>query len=251
MRTAGEKVAKIHNLLRNFIKPGISTQDIDDFCRIKMEEMKCISGAKGYEGFPKNICTSINNVICHGIPNEKDILKLGDIISVDIAMSFNGYFGDSCFTYPVGEIQQSRKNLIMVGYQSMWETIGKIRNGVSIFDLGKSMREVAMRYGYSTTEEFCGHGIGTKMHESPLIPFFGEKSHKKILKTGEIITIEPMVTKRPEAIICQKDGWTATTVDGSDAVQFEHTVLVLENGYEVLTFNDFDKEMNQLKTNVV
>ena len=246
MKKAGKKVADLHDLLRNFIKPGISTQDIDEFCRLKMIEMNCISGAKGYQGFPKHVCTSINNVICHGVPNEREILKNGDMISVDIAMSFEGYFGDSCVNYLIGEVSEEKKHLSQVGYEAMWNAISIIKNGISTLELGRMMRKTAEKYGFSTTEDFCGHGIGQKMHDSPLVPFYPEPMYNKKLKTGDFITIEPMVTKYSEAHI-KEDGWTALTRAGEDAVQFEHTILILENGYEVMTFNGLDEEMGKIK----
>jgi methionyl aminopeptidase len=246
MREAGKKVADIHNILNNFIKPGISTEDIDIFCVKHMKQLGCISGALNYHGFPKSVCISINNTVCHGICSKNEIIKDGDIVSVDIAMSYNGFFGDSCFTYIVQSTTNLRKSIVNAAYESMWNAISYIKPGICIRELGKIMENTAKKYKFNTVRDFCGHGIGSKMHMEPQVPFYNDIYANYILQTGDCITIEPMVVEKSYKLKILSDGWTAVTADGGDSAQFEHTIIVTKNGYEVTTFNDFDRKNQKI-----
>jgi len=256
MKIAGEKVSQLHNkLIEIFSKNenlflNQSSLFLHDFIENHMQELSLISGSKNYKGFPQSLCISINNKVCHGIASSKEIIKNGDIISVDIAASFNGFFGDTCVTYGMGSIKFPDQKLITAAYESMWNAIYLIKNNVKISDLGKKMEEVAKDFRLYTVREFCGHGIGEKMHDSPDVPFYYDEDTKGILKTGDFITIEPMVKSTPKGLKIADDKWTAMTRDGSRSAQFEHTIAVLEDGFFVTTFNDFDRLNQKLQTNI-
>ena len=237
MRFSGQNVASILESLNNFIKPGITTEDINEFCRIKISELNGVSGAFGYFGFPKHVCTSVNNVVCHGIPSKTEVLKIGDIISVDIAAKFNDYFGDSCFTYEVGEISNQAKKVKNTAYESMWNAIMEIKPGANIRTLGQTMEKTAKKQGFSTVKYFCGHGIGKNMHQDPQVPFYDDPYCDFILESGQFITIEPMINENGHAISILKDEWTAVTKDKGLSAQFEHTIAVIDGGFEVMTYN--------------
>ncbi len=236
-------VARILDELEDFIKPNITTEDIDSFCEKKMRENGAIPACKGYKGYPKSTCTSVNSQVCHTIPTKNCVLKDGDIISVDITAILDGWFGDSCRTYHVGTKKYER--LVNTAYDSMWNAIGIIKAGVRTGDLGYEMEKTAQLMGYSTVLDFAGHGIGRVFHDDPMIPFSGKKGKGKALKAGECITIEPMVNEGSPHIKILDDGWTAITLDGKMSAQFEHTVRVLQDGYEVLTYSKFDKNRNK------
>ena len=239
MRESARLLCQLFDALQPMIVAGTTTQELDDFCQKKMLEMELISGALGYHGFPKSICTSINSVVCHGIPDNQQ-LKNGDIISIDIAVSHRGYFADSCRTYAIGEVLPKYQNLIKITRETMWSAIEIIKSGIPIGTLSAAMQKCAERFSCNVIRDFCGHGIGRKMHEEPSIPFFGQVNRGEVLKSGMFITIEPMVTLGKPNITILDDQWTAIMSDGQYAAQFEHTVAVLDHGYEVLTFNAED-----------
>jgi methionyl aminopeptidase len=246
MKKSSHILSQIFLQLRDFIKPNISTEDIDEFCAKKIQEFNCISGALGYHGFPKNVCVSKNNVICHGISSKEDILKEGDIVSVDIALKHEDYYGDSCFTFNVGHISLKKELLIKATYETMWQAIKIIKPGITTGDLGFKMQSTAKKYGYNVIREFCGHGIGKQMHQDPYIPFYGYPNTGTTLEEGMCITIEPMVVEKSSKMRILEDNWTAITCDGGMAAQFEHTIHITNNGYEVLSYNFYD-ELNAQK----
>lgn len=245
MKRSSQLVASILNDLSSFIKAGITAEDIDNYCEEKMKNNNAISGAKGYKGFPKSVCVSVNNKVCHGVPTKHEILKEGDLVSVDCCLKLDGHFGDSCRTYIIGKYKNVRdKILLNTCYESMWNAIFAVRDGTSIDFLGKRMDNTAKKLGFQTVKEFAGHGIGRKLHEDPQIPFFPSGSNQSI-KEGMFITIEPMLTSGSSKISILSDGWTAVTCDGSKSAQFEHTIFVKKNGCEILSYNDFDKIMGK------
>ena len=248
MEKAGSITSIILEEIKEIIKPGISTQDIDNFCQERLLFYNAISGSLGYNGFPKYLCTSVNNIVCHGVPNSETILHNGDIISVDLVLQHDGYFGDSCITYAVGEITYNLSRLINVCYQAMWDTIELIRPGLHIGDLGYSMMSIAKSNGYDVIRDFCGHTIDNIMHKEPNIPFLGYQGQGPKLKTDMFITIEPMLVTKSPSIRILSDGWSAKTRDNGYASQFEHTVHVTQTGYNVLTYNYLDTLNNKPKT---
>lgn len=231
-------VSNIIDELREFIKPGISELEIDYFCRDRMVFYNCQSAALGYKGFPAHVCVSTNNVICHGIPTNR-ILQDGDIVSVDVAIKKDGFFGDTCSTYLVGNVSKARQKVMDVAFESMWETINHIKQGVTTGTLGFIMQKTAAKHGMDTVREFAGHGVGRNFHEDPSIPFYGQPYQGCPLRAGQHITIEPMIVHKNQKLIILEDGWTA--LGEKDSAQFEHTILVTKTGYEVLTFNSLDK----------
>lgn len=247
MKIAGKKVSDIHNKLGAFIVEGISTEILHDYCKNIMLENNLKSGSLNYHGFPKYLCISVNDKVCHGISSDKEILRNGDLVSVDIAASYDNYFGDTCVTYIVGSTKYEK--LFYTGYESMWNAIYNIKEGICVTELGRIMEKTATNNGFQTVYDFCGHGIGVNMHESPQVPFYYDPYYKHILKAGDCITIEPMVVEKSNKLRILSDKWTAVTKDNGMSVQFEHTVYVHKNGYEVLTYNEYDLKNNKTKSN--
>ncbi len=245
MKTVSNLAAHIIDLLHDFIKPGLSTEDINRYCHHKILELDSVPACLGYKGFPKAVCVSYNHIICHGISSEKCILNEGDIVSVDLVVQKNGYHGDTCFTYQVGNINRKNQYLIDAAYKSMWNAISIIKAGIFIGDLGYIMEHTAQQMNFNVVKDFCGHGIGKEMHTTPNIPFYGNKNTGEKLQSGQFITIEPMLTIGKSKNKILNDGWTAVTTSGENSAQFEHTIMVLENGFEVMTYNSFDKKNNK------
>lgn len=248
MSEASKLVATILDKLHDFIRPQLSTEDLDAYCGQLITESGGRSGAKGYKGFPKNVCISVNDKVCHGVASPHEILKNGDIVSVDIVINYNGFFGDSCFTYAVGTINPIKQKIIDAAYESMWNAISCIQEGLQVNLLGRKMEETALQRGFKTVRDFCGHGIGRVMHQNPSVPFFFDREANDLLVAGEFITIEPMVVEKSYKLCLADDGWTAFTEDGGQSAQFEHTVEVLKNGYNVVSFNNFDKNQKKNQT---
>ena len=224
--------------LSKFVKPGISTEELNTLGHKYIIEHKAIPAPLNYGGFPKSICTSINNVVCHGIPSPKEILKEGDIINLDITTILNGYYGDTSATYPVGKISPLATDLIKTTKTALDMSIRSLKAGKSLNNcVGKIIQPYAESKGYSVVRELGGHGVGIKFHEDPFVFHFDTKKDKVILKAGMIFTIEPMINSSSnlQVFIDRKDNWTVRTVDGSLSAQFEHTILITNNGYEILT----------------
>lgn len=249
MRAAGKLAAQILENLQPYIKPGISVEDINDLCANWMLNAGATSAALGYKGFSKQVCVSINKVVCHGAINQ--IVQLGDIVSVDVVLKLNGYHGDSCYSYSCGKLSDKHLLLVRSAYEAMWSAIQMVRAGVEVGDLGFQMQSYARKYGLNVLRDFTGHGIGEIMHMMPNIPFFGKPGTGAKLQAGSFITIEPMLCEGKPDIKILEDNWTAVMRDGGYAAQFEHTLAVHENGYEVLTFNKFDAANKKPKTNLI
>jgi methionyl aminopeptidase len=219
-----------------FIRPGISTEEIDREIEAYIRKFGGIPAPLGYHGYPKSSCTSINEVICHGIPKKDDILKEGDIIKVDVSTIVNGYFGDTCRTFPVGKISDQAQMLLSATRDCLDIGISQVRPNNEFGMIGRAISAYARLRGYGVVYEFTGHGTGLKFHEEPVIAHDDSKYDSRKMEAGMIFTIEPMINLGiAKAIIDESDRWTARTADGSLSAQFEHTVLVTDCGVEVLT----------------
>ena len=234
MRKAGEIVALAHQAVAEVIRPGITTGELDRIVEKVIRDHQATPSFKGYNGFPAAICASVNEVLVHGFPS-KYTLKEGDIISVDIGACYKGYHGDSAWTYAVGEVSEEAKHLMEVTKQSLYEGLKMVKAGVHLSDISNTIGEYVYSYGYSVPYEYTGHGIGANLHEDPAIPNYGPKGKGPILKAGMTLAIEPMVHRGKPFTKVLDDDWTVVTKDGSLAAHYEHTVLVTEEGYEILT----------------
>ena len=234
MRKAGEIVALAHQAVAEVIRPGITTGELDRIVEKVIRDHQATPSFKGYNGFPAAICASVNEVLVHGFPS-KYALREGDIISVDIGACYKGYHGDSAWTYAVGEVSGEAKHLMDVTKQSLYEGLKMVKAGVHLSDISNTIGEYVYSYGYSVPYEYTGHGIGANLHEDPAIPNYGPKGKGPILKAGMTLAIEPMVHRGKPFTKVLDDDWTVVTKDGSLAAHYEHTVLVTEEGYEILT----------------
>ncbi len=242
MRIAGRLAAELLDYLAPFVKPGITTNELDRLAEIHTTQVLGAISAPlnyapgGHEPYPKSICTSINQQVCHGIPNDKP-LKKGDIINVDVTVIKNGWHGDSSRMFMVGEVSVAARRLCKLTYEAMWKGIGKVREGAYLGDIGHAIQSYAESQGLSVVREYCGHGIGQKFHEDPQVLHYGKPGTLDQLKAGMTITIEPMLNIGRKEIKELGDGWTIVTKDRSLSAQWEHTVLVTPTGYEVLTLS--------------
>jgi len=237
MRKAGELAARLLKYIEPFVKEGVSTLYLNDLCEAFTKKQGAISAPLNYNGFPKSICTSLNNVVCHGIPSEKEILKDGDIVNVDVTIKLDGYYGDTSKTYLIGNVNEEVKYLVRRTENAMYRGISAVKPGKYLYEVGKSIEKYIDKFGYSIVRDFVGHGIGKSFHEDPQV-FHHYTSRNKIrLQEGMTFTIEPMINmgKSYEVEVSSEDGWTVTTKDGSMSSQFEHTVLVTSKGVDILT----------------
>ena len=242
MRIAGKLASEVLDYISPFVKPGISTEELYLLCHnFMVNEQNTIPAPlnyapPGHTPYPKSICTSVNNQICHGIPGDRT-LKKGDIINIDITVIKDGYHGDTSRMFYVGEPSILAKRLCEITYQSMWKGIQQVKPGATLGDIGASIQEFAENNGFSVVREFCGHGIGRVFHEDPQILHYGKKGEGMRLKEGMTFTIEPMINAGKKEIRMLSDGWTVVTKDRSLSAQWEHTILVTNQGYEVLTLS--------------
>lgn len=240
MRVAGRLAAEVLDFIAPHLKPGMTTDEIDRLCHDYMvNEQHTIPAPlnyspPGYTPYPKSICTSVNHVVCHGVPGEKK-LKNGDIINIDITVIKDGFHGDSSRMFCIGQPSIQARRLIDVTYECMWRGIGAVRAGRTLGDIGHAIQSHAERHGFSVVREFCGHGIGQKFHEEPQVLHYGNPGMGLRLEAGMIFTVEPMINAGKADIRQLADGWTIVTKDHSLSAQWEHTVLVTAEGYEVLT----------------
>jgi methionyl aminopeptidase len=234
MRQAGRIVALTREELKKHIKPGITTKELDNIADEFIKSQNSISSFKGYNGFPGSICISVNEELVHGIPGSK-ILRDGDIVSLDIGAYYNGYHGDSAWTFPVGTISPEAKKLLTVTEQSLYEGLQFAKPGNRLLDISHAIQMHAENNGFSIVEEFVGHGIGQKLHEDPPIPNYGQPHMGPILKTGMTLAIEPMINQGKRFVKILSDNWTVITADKKLCAHFEHTIVITDNGYEILT----------------
>lgn len=235
MRKAGMLVSEMHKFIKPFIKEGISTLELDKLCEEFILNHDAVPSCKGYEGFPCTLCTSVNEVVVHGIPNKNKILKNGDIITIDVVIGYKGYQGDAAWTYAVGEIDDDKKYLMEHTEKSLYEGLKMVKPGNRIGDISYAVQQYADSHNLGIVRELCGHGIGRDMHEEPEVPNYGIPNTGARLKPGMVICIEPMLTFGKRDIWLLDDEWTVVTQDSKPAAHYEHTVLVTEDGYEILT----------------
>ena len=233
-RIAGSIAAGALDEVAKIIKPGISTKDIDKVCYEFINDHKAYSAPLFYRGFPKSCCTSTNHVVCHGIPSDK-ILKEGDIVNVDVTAYKEGWHGDTSRMFNIGEISIKAKKLIETTYDSMMKAIKIVKEGIQLGDIGSTIQNHVEANGFSVVQDFCGHGIGRTFHKEPNILHYGKKGTGEKVKAGMIFTIEPMINIGNYQTKTLKDGWTAVTKDKSLSAQFEHTIGVTKEGYEIFT----------------
>ncbi|MCP4354802.1 MAG: type I methionyl aminopeptidase [Proteobacteria bacterium] len=237
MKVACVATAKLLDYLTDFVKVGVSTLELNDLAHEWMTSRGYKPATLNYHGFPKSICISINEVVCHGIPSEKDILKNGDIVNIDVTVIVDGWFGDHSRMFYVGNVSAEDKELIDVAYNSMMVGIEQVKSGAYISDIGKAIFDYASSLGYGVVKNYCGHGIGTAFHEQPQVLNFDpqDPNQECRLRTGMTFTVEPMINAGTADNITLSDDWTVVTNDGKKSAQFEHTIVVTEDGYEILT----------------
>lgn len=236
MRVAGRLAAEVLELIEPHVVAGVTTEELDRICHNHIVNVQgCIPAPLNYHGFPKSICTSINHVVCHGIPTDKKKLKKGDIINIDVTVIKDGYHGDSSRMYFVGEPSILARRLCRVTYEALMIGIEMVKPGVRLGDIGHAIQQHAEKERFSIVREFCGHGIGADFHEPPHVLHYGQPNTKEVLAPGMVFTIEPMLNagKAPTKVL--SDGWTAVTRDKSLSAQYEHTLAVTEDGFEIFT----------------
>ena len=236
MRKAGKLAAEVLDYITPFVKPGVTTETLDKKCYDFILKNKAIPAPLNYKGFPKSICTSINHVICHGIPGEKILLN-GDILNIDITVILDGWHGDTSRMFWVGKPSIKAIKLIETTFEAMWRGIEEVKPGATLGDIGFAIQNFAEKKGYSVVRDFCGHGIGRVFHDSPSVLHYGKKNEGIQLKEGMFFTIEPMINVGKYDVKILSDGWTAVTRDKSLSAQFEHTICVTSSGYEVFTLS--------------
>ena len=234
LREAGRLTYLTHKEVEKYIKPGITTKELDKIAEKFILSKGCTPSFKNYNGFPASICTSVNDEVVHGIPSNRK-LKEGDIISVDIGVCYKGYHGDSAWTYPVGDISKDKEYLLEHTEKSLFMGLAEIKPGNKIGDISYAIESYATEYGLGVVKELVGHGVGTSVHEDPDVPNFGEKGTGPRLKKGMVIAVEPMLNLGSPNIVMLDDDWTIETEDYSPSAHFEHTVVVTDDGYEILT----------------
>lgn len=238
MAKAGEILCKTHLALARILKPGLSTLQVNDFAEKFMEYKGSTPEQKGYSGFPYALCTSLNDVICHGFPSADDILKEGDILSIDNVVNYKGYLADSCWSYAIGQLSEENQKLMDVTKESMYRGIEQAIDGKRLGDIGNAIQSYVEENGFSVVRDFVGHGIGKEMHEDPQVLHYGKPNRGKRLIENMVITIEPMVNVGGYEMRLEDNGWVARTKDGSVSCQFEHTLVVKKDKAMILTNQD-------------
>ena len=236
MRIAGKLAAEVLEMITPLVVPGVSTEELDRICHdYIVDNQQSIPANVGYNGFKKTICSSVNQVICHGIPSEKKILKDGDILNIDVTVIRNGWHGDTSKMFLVGKTQPHNERLVRVTQECLYKAIEVVKPGAYLGDIGAVIQEHAQKNHYSVVEDYCGHGIGQVYHEDPQVLHYGKKGAGLRLEEGLTFTIEPMINQGTKYTKVLRDGWTVETEDGRNSAQWEHTLAVTSNGVEVLT----------------
>ncbi len=234
MREAGLIVGDTHKHLIPYLKPGITTKEIDNLARKYILSRGATPSCYHYNGYPGNICISINEEVVHGIASNRK-LKEGDIVTLDICACYKGYHGDSAWTYPVGKISKEKEYVLEYTEKSLYEGLSVIKAGVHVGDIGEAVQNYAEAHNLGVVKELCGHGVGNHLHEDPDVPNFGKKNTGPMLKEGMVIAVEPMLNLGTADVYLLDDDWTVVTADNKPSAHFEHTVLITKNGYEILT----------------
>ncbi len=235
MREAGRILDLTRQLLEKHIKPGVSTLQLDALAEEHIRSLGAIPSFKGYHGFPGSICTSINEVVVHGIPSMKHILKEGDIITLDFGVNYKGYHADSATSYPVGQVSPEIKQLLEVTEKSLYIGLEQAKPGNYISDISYAIESFVKPFGYGIVEEFTGHGIGRDLHEEPYVPNFGKPKQGPVMKPGMTFCVEPMINLGTKRVKILSDNWTTVTSDRKPSAHFEHMIVITETGYEILT----------------
>jgi methionyl aminopeptidase len=235
MRISGAILRQVHNAIAPHVVPGASTMDLERIAVERIAALGAIAAFKGYHGFPAALCTSINQEVVHGMPNEKRILKEGDILSIDCGCIVDGFYSDAAVTYPVGQVNHATKKLLSVTAASLEAAIEQCQVGGRLGDISAAVQDLCEAQGLGVVREFVGHGIGRAMHEDPQVPNYGQAGKGPRLKAGMVLAIEPMINLGKPEVRVLADGWTAVTVDGSYSAHFEHTVAITKDGPLVLT----------------
>jgi methionyl aminopeptidase len=236
MRVAGRLAAEVLELIGQYVVPGVSTEELDKICHDHIVDVQqAIPACLGYRGFPKSVCTSVNQVVCHGIPSEKKVLKNGDIINIDVTVIKDGWYGDTSKMYTVGDVAPHAQRLIDISQECLYKAIDMVRPGIRLGDIGHVIQTHAEANYYSVVRDYCGHGIGMEFHEEPQVLHYGKPDTGLILEEGMTFTIEPMVNAGKYSTKMKSDGWTVETRDGRLSSQWEHTMVVTSTGVEVLT----------------
>ena len=236
MRDAGRLAAEVLQIVAPFVKPGVTTEELDRICHDHIVKVQgAIPANVGYRGFPKTVCTSVNNVICHGIPSETKVLKDGDIVNIDVTVIKDGWHGDTSRMYHVGTPSVMAKRLVDVTREAMFAGIRVVRPGATLRDIGRAIQAVADRERFSVVQEYCGHGIGKVYHDDPQVLHYDFRGPDTVLKEGMTFTIEPMINEGSRHTRVLPDGWTVVTKDRKLSAQWEHTVAVTADGVEILT----------------
>ena len=234
MRVAGEIVGDTHKYLQPFLKPGITTKKLDSLARDYIIKRGATPSCYHYEGYPANICISINEEVVHGIASDRK-LKDGDIVTLDICACYKGYHGDSAWTYAVGDVSDEKKYLMEHTEKALYEGLKVVKNGIRVGDIGYAVETYAEEHHLGVVKELVGHGVGSNLHEDPEVPNFGHKGTGPVLKTGMVIAVEPMLNLGTADVYLLDDDWTVVTADDEPSAHFEHTILITDDGYEILT----------------
>jgi len=236
LRIAGRLAADVLAMIGEHVQAGVSTDELDALCNdYIVKTQKAVPANVGYLGFPKTVCTSVNQVVCHGIPNRAEVLKDGDIINIDVAVIKDGYFGDTSRMYCVGKPSTVARQLIDTTYEAMVAGMRQVKPGATLGDVGHAIQKTAQRDGFSIVRDYCGHGIGKVYHEDPQVLHYGQPGQGIRLRPGMVFTIEPMINAGRAGTTVLRDGWTVVTKDRSLSAQWEHMVAVTEDGFELLT----------------
>ncbi len=235
MRNANLVVARVLERVRSLVRPGVSTQELDEVAETMIREAGAEPAFKGYRGYPATVCASVNNEIVHGIPSPEKVLREGDILAVDVGARWEGFYGDAAWTFPVGQISDSLQQLLDVTRDALYVGIGKARPGNRVSDISSAIQRHVEAHGFSVVRDFVGHGIGRALHEDPQVPNFGVPGRGPRLVEGMVLAIEPMVNSKGPGARILEDRWTAVTTDGGYSAHFEHSVAVTDNGPWILS----------------
>lgn len=250
LRIAGKLASDVLVMLEPHIKPGVTTEYLDDLCMDYITNtQKAISACLGYHGYPKCVCTSVNEVVCHGIPSSQR-LREGDIVNVDVTVIKDGYYGDTSKMFVVGETSPLKKQLVEVTQECLYTALKTVHEGSNLKEIGDVIQNIADKHGYSIVKTYCGHGIGTEFHTEPTVLHY-KNPNSLVLKEGMVFTIEPMINVGTwKTKTSKKDGWTVTTADGLPSAQFEHTIIVTKEGCEILTHRDEETNLPRVLKNI-
>ena len=240
MKKSSRIVGTVLREINDLIKPGMSTKDLDDYAEKRIKDMGAMPSFKGYHGFPCSICSSINNEVVHGIPNKNKIIKDGDLVKIDTGAYLDGFHGDSCISICVGEVSDEAKKLSEVAYQALFSGLSKIKSGNTLLDVAGAIEDVVKNNGFSVVEDYTGHGVGRNLHEEPSVfNFRTNELPNVVLREGMTLAVEPIVNQGSKFCKTLNDRWTVITKDGKLSAQWEHTIVVLKDGIEILTDRDF------------